>query len=100
MLYYMQTEEILEKLREYKAEKADVYGIETLGLFGSCARGEQLPGSDIDVCLKLKKASFFDRMSIKEELENIFNCKVDVVSLGAMMRPLFRKNLERDAVFV
>ena len=25
----MQTEEILEKLREYKAEKADVYGIET-----------------------------------------------------------------------
>ena len=33
------TEEILEKLREYKVEKADVYGIETLGLFGSCARG-------------------------------------------------------------
>lgn len=96
----MQTEEILEKLRKYKAEKADVYGIETLGLFGSCARGEQLPNSDIDVWLKLKKASFFDRMSIKEELENIFNCKVDVVSLGAMMRPLFRKNLERDAVFV
>ena len=96
----MQTEEILEKLREYKAEKAEVYGIETIGLFGSCARGEQLPDSDIDVCLKLKKASFFDRMSIKEELEKIFNCKVDVVSLGAMMRPLFRKNLERDAVFV
>ena len=96
----MQTEEILEKLRAYKAEKADGYGIEALGLFGSCARGEQLPDSDIDVCLKLKKASFFDRMSIKEELEKIFKCKVDVVSLGAMMRPLFRKNLEREAVFV
>ena len=96
----MQTEEILQKLREYKAEKAEVYGIETLGLFGSCAKGEQLPDSDIDVCLKLKKASFFDRMSIKDELEKIFNCKVDVISLGAMMRPLFRKNLERDAVFV
>ena len=59
-----------------------------------------MPDSDIDVCLKLKKASFFDRMSIKDELEKIFNCKVDVISLGAMMRPLFRKNLERDAVFV
>ena len=96
----MQTEEILEKLREYKTEKADAYGIEALGLFGSYARGEQTLGSDIDVCLKLKKASFFDRMSIKDELEKIFNCKVDVISLGAMMRPLFRKNLERDAVFV
>ena len=31
----MQTEEILEKLREYKAERGDAYGIETLGLFGS-----------------------------------------------------------------
>ena len=27
----MQTEEILEKLKEYKAERGDAYGIETLG---------------------------------------------------------------------
>lgn len=96
----MQTEEILEKLREYKAERGDAYGIETLGLFGSCARGEQLPDSDIDVCVKMKTPSFFNRMSIQEELESIFRCKVDVISLGAMMRPLFKKNLERDAVYV
>lgn len=49
----MQTDEILEKLREYKAEKADVYGIEVLGLFGSCARGEQFPDSDIDLLVLL-----------------------------------------------
>ena len=96
----MQTEEILEKLREYKAERGDAYGIETLGLFGSCARGEQLPDSDIDVCVKMKTPSFFSRMSIQEELESIFRCKVDVISLGAVMRPLFKKNLERDAVYV
>lgn len=96
----MQTEEILEKLREYKTERGDAYGIETLGLFGSCARGEQLPDSDIDVCVKMKTPSFFNRMSIQEELESIFRCKVDVISLGAVMRPLFKKNLERDAVYV
>lgn len=96
----MQTEEILDKLREYKAEKGDIYGIETLGLFGSCARGEQLPGSDIDVCLKLKRPTFFTMMDIQEDLESIFNCKVDVVSLGARFRPVFKKNMERDAVFV
>ena len=71
----MQTEEILDKLREYKAEKADAYGIEALGLFGSYARGEQKPGSDIDVCLKLKKASYFDRMSIKDNTSVNFNRK-------------------------
>ena len=63
----MQTEEISEKLREYKAEKADVYGIETLGLFGSCARGEQLPDSDIDVCVKMKTPSFFSMAGIQNE---------------------------------
>lgn len=96
----MQTEEILEKLREYKAEKADVYGIETLGLFGSCARGEQLPDSDIDVCIKLKHPDLYNMSGIQEELENIFKSKVDLVSLGAIFRPVFKKNLERDAVFV
>ena len=100
MLFYMQTEEILEKLREYKAEKADVYGIETLGLFGSCARGEQLPDSDIDVCIKLKHPDLFNMSGIQEELESIFKSKVDLVSLGAIFRPVFKKNLERDAVYV
>lgn len=100
MLCDMQTEEILEKLREYKAEKADVYGIETLGLFGSCARGEQLPDSDIDVCIKLKHPDLYNMSGIQEELENIFKSKVDLVSLGAIFRPVFKKNLERDAVFV
>lgn len=100
MLCDMQTEEILEKLREYKAEKADVYGIETLGLFGSCARGEQLPDSDIDVCIKLKHPDLYNMSGIQEELENIFKSKVDLVSLGAIFRPVFKKNLERDAVYV
>ena len=86
----MQTEEILEKLKEYKAERGDAYGIETLGLFGSCARGEQLPDSDI----------FFSMAGIQNELEELFKCKVDLISLGAIMRPLFKKNLERDAVYV
>ena len=35
------TQEILNKLRDYKAAFAEKYGIERLGLFGSCAGGEQ-----------------------------------------------------------
>lgn len=96
----MQTEEILDKLRAYKEEKADLYGIETIGLFGSYARGEQLPESDIDVCIKLRSPDFFNMAGIREELESLLNCEVDLVSLGAIFKPVFKKNLERDAVFV
>ena len=63
-------------------EKADAYGIEALGLFGSYARGEQKPGSDIDVCIRLKQPTFFNMTGIQEDLEGIFSCKVDLVSLG------------------
>lgn len=48
------TEEILTTLKDYKADKSEMYGIETLGLFGSVARGEQHENSDIDVCVRLK----------------------------------------------
>ena len=37
---------------------------------------------------------------VQNELEELFKCKVDLISLGAIMRPLFKKNLERDAVYV
>ena len=43
------TAEIIEILRDYKARSAEKYGIETLGLFGSVARGEQNEKSDINV---------------------------------------------------
>ena len=106
MLYWqskmsvMQKEEILDKLRDYKAERGEAYGIETIGLFGSCARGEQLPDSDIDICVRMNTPSFLSMAGLQNELEELFNCKVDLISLGAIMRPLFRKNLERDVVYV
>lgn len=96
----MNTEEILHVLRDFKQRRGVFYGILSLGLFGSSARGEQREDSDIDICLKLEKPSFITRMNIRNELEEQFRCKVDVISLGAIMRPLFRKSLEEDAIFV
>ena len=37
---------------------------------------------------------------IKEDLEKILSTKVDIISLGALMRNFFRKNLEQDAVYI
>ena len=43
------TAEILDILRDFKAHYAEKYGIITLGLFGSAARGEHDENSDIDI---------------------------------------------------
>ena len=55
---------------------------------------------DIDICVKLQDPDYFTRMEIKESLEERFNAKVDVVSLTAIMRSLFRNHIEKDAIYI
>ena len=92
-------DEIIAILQNFKEEFGKRYGIEKLGLFGSVARGEQKEDSDIDICVKLQEPDYFTRMEIKESLEERFNAKVDVVSLTAIMRSLFRNHIEKDAIY-
>ena len=92
-------DEIIAALRIFKEEFGEKYGIEKIGLFGSVARGEHKENSDIDVCVKLQNPDYFTRMEIKESLEELFNQKVDVVSLTAIMRTLFRNHIEKDAIY-
>ncbi|MBP3641124.1 nucleotidyltransferase family protein [Parabacteroides johnsonii] len=94
------TAEIIEILRDYKARSAEKYGIETLGLFGSVARGEQNEKSDIDVFIRLRKPDFIIRMKIKEELERLFHSEIDLVPLFETMRVFLRKNIEHDAIYI
>ena len=90
------TAEIIEILRDYKARSAEKYGIETLGLFGSVARGEQNEKSDIDVFIKLRKTSYYTLMDIKDD----FRQKVDLITLHETMRALFRRKIEQDAIYL
>lgn len=94
------TQEIITTLRDYKNRYADKYGIEVLGLFGSAARGEQDEKSDIDIIIKIHRPSFFTCFNIREELENLFQRKVDLITLHENMFNNFRINLENDAIYV
>ena len=93
-------DEIIAILRKFKVEFGEKYGIEKLGIFGSVARGEQKEDSDIDICVQLQNPDYFTRMEIKESLEQRFEVKVDVVSLTAIMRNLFRNHIEKDAIYI
>ena len=50
-MYTLQS--ILEKLREHKPELQRKYPISNLGVFGSYARGEASPKSDIDIAVDI-----------------------------------------------
>ena len=73
-------------------------GVCRLGLFGSCARGETTPSSDLDFVVEFTKKSFDAYMDVKAFLENLFGCRVDLV-LASTIKPRLRPIIQRETVY-
>ena len=93
----LSTIEYLSLLRKYMRENAV---ISRMGIFGSVARGEQHDGSDVDICVEIDRPSIFTLVHIKEELEKLFKCPVDVVRLRNNMDELLRNSINKDGIYV
>ncbi len=59
------------------------YGINTFSLFGSYARGEANEYSDLDFVMDKGDLKGLQYVSLVQDLENEFNCHVDVISKGS-----------------
>jgi predicted nucleotidyltransferase len=93
------TNEYLTKIRQFKQQFAEKYGIISIGIFGSVARGEQHEESDLDVFVELKDPDPFIMFDIKEELERICNCKIDLLRLHKNLRSLISQRIARDGIY-
>lgn len=89
--------ELLEKERE----SIRAFGVRELGVFGSFARGEQKPDSDVDVLVDLEpeRETFRDYMGLLFHLEELFGRKVDLV-MKDTIKPLIRERVLRETVYV
>ena len=77
--------QILEKLKEIKPGLEERYALSELGLFGSFARGEFNESSDIDILVDFNRPiDGFEYIRLAHELEDLFLCKVDLVSRGGV----------------
>lgn len=91
---------VLKILKKYLNDNAEKFGIRRMGLFGSYAREEQRPDSDVDICILLDKPDYMTRATIQSELEALLEREVDVVSLSARMAPEFKESIEHEAIYV
>ena len=82
-------------MRRYKPTAQKKYGMTKLGIFGSVARGEQTENSDVDVCYEGKAPSLLTLDMIQTELEQLLNCKVDLVRVRDNMNSLLRQRIIR-----
>ena len=78
------------------------YDVSEAYLFGSFARGEQTPESDIDLHLVCGNTMTFGALlELSHELERELGRKVDIITNPPEhMRPAFRKSIEQDEVRV
>ncbi len=86
-------------LRQFKSQCAKQYGIRSIGIYGSVARGEQHPNSDLDVFVDVEDPDYFILCDIKESLQKLCNCKVDLVRLREGMQNLLYQNILRDGIY-
>ena len=93
----MSRDEILKRLEENR-EAIRSYGVRRLGLFGSFARGEATETSDLDFVVEFEKKSFDAYMDLKEFLEALFKCRVDLVLTDAI-KPRLQATILGEAVY-
>ena len=80
------TSEYMALLRKYMVENAHKYG-------------EQTEDSDVDVCVELQTPSMFCLVHIKDELQHLFGCAVDIVRLREDMDKLLKQNIMEEGIY-
>jgi uncharacterized protein len=87
----MALDSIVANRREEILRVARNHGVRDVRVFGSGARGERGASSDLDLLVTLEPGrSLMDLVAVKQDLEDLLGCKVDVVtenSLSPHMSP-------------
>jgi len=91
--FVVKLEAVLPLLRER-------FGVAKIGIFGSTARGEERPDSDVDVLVEFApgQTTFRNFMELAFYLEDLFGRKVDLLTVGGI-DPLIRQDVESEVVW-
>lgn len=89
---------MIPKIQQYLLNQP----IEKAWLFGSCSRGEEASGSDIDILVRYKKGvriSLFTISRIITSLSKILNIRVDVVE-DECLQPFAKGSVDKDKILI
>lgn len=89
---------VLEEIKNKVIPILKENGVTRAAIFGSMARGEQTPKSDIDILVNLPKGmSLFDVVDLEFKLEEAIQRKVDLVDFEAI-KPRLKPYIMHDQI--
>lgn len=91
--------ECIKKLKACKNVVTERFGVHSMRLFGSVARNEQNESSDVDICVEMEP-SLLRRSGLKIYLEELLNCKVDVLRVHKNMDSYLTQQIDRDGILI
>ena len=92
--------EILDAIRSCRQELEVRYGVQRLGLFGSCIRNQAGEGSDIDILVSYNRdIDLFEFLDLRDFLESRLHGRVDLVMESAL-KPAIGKRILSEVEYV
>lgn len=96
----MKRQEVIEILQRQKAELAERFGVKSLALFGSVARNQATPSSDVDLLVEFDRpVGYFGLFALQDHLERLLQCRVDLGTPNSL-KPRVREQVMDECVYV
>jgi len=95
-------DEAIARLAAHRNKLTGEFGVRSLAIFGSAARDELSPESDIDILAEFRPeahAGLFELVALREYLEGLLGSSVDVITADGL-RAWMRERVLREAVRV
>ncbi len=91
-------DDLVQERRDDILRIAAAHGARNVRVFGSFARGESRPDSDLDLLVDLEEGrTLLDQIALLQDLQDLLGRKVDVVTERALHR-LIRERVLREAL--
>jgi predicted nucleotidyltransferase len=96
----MKRDDVIRILQHHRPELAERFGVESLVLFGSVARGEATQASDVDLLVAFDRPTgYFGLVRLQLFLQELLGCEIDLGTPGSL-RPAMRARVEKEAIRV
>lgn len=96
----MKRDTVLKILRRQKSDLVRQFPIASLSVFGSVARDEARPGSDVDILVEFTQpVGLFQFIDLQQQLEKSMGCKVDL-GTPRSLKPRIKESVLKEAIRV